>query len=115
MKVESYFFGFIKIDNKTYNHDILIFPTGIEKWWRKEGHNVSLEDLEKVWEFNPQIIIFGQGTPGLMKISEEVKNYLNQKNIEFHILPTTSAVKLWNELIEKYPNKVIIGAFHLTC
>ncbi|MCM8772378.1 MAG: MTH938/NDUFAF3 family protein [Candidatus Omnitrophica bacterium] len=115
MKVKKYFFGSIEIEDKVYHHDVLVLPTGIEKWWRKEGHNVCLEDLEKIWKFNPEIIIFGQGTPGLMKVSEEVKKILTDKNIEFHILPTSSAIKLWNEYIEKYPDKIIIGAFHLTC
>ncbi len=115
MKIEHYSFGSIKISGQSYDHDLLILPTGVEPWWRKEGHSVSLEDLERIWQFDPDLIILGQGSPGLMEVPESVKNYLRAKGIEVEIVPTKTAVNLYNTYREKSPEKVVIGAFHLTC
>jgi len=115
MKIEHYNFGSIKISGRLYDHDILILPTGVESWWRKQGHSVCLEDLEKIWQFAPDLMIFGKGWMGMMQVSEIIMNHLSTKGIEVIAALTKDAVDFYNEYSEKYPEKVVIGAFHLTC
>ena len=45
MKIDSYSFGRIVINGKTYTSDVIIFPDKVDaSWWRKEGHLLQLAD-----------------------------------------------------------------------
>lgn len=112
--IEEYHFGSITIDGKVYDHDVQIFPLGqIKSWWRKTSHEVILEDVREALGQNPQIIIFGTGSPGMMKVSDEVKEKAKTMGIELIIEPTKEAIKKFDEL--KTKNENVVGLFHLTC
>jgi len=114
MRIESYSFGVIKIDGQEYRSDLVIYPGRIDdKWWRKEGHLLQMEDLAAVFTLNPEVLIVGQGLPGLMKVDGKVEEYCRNHNIGLVSLPTTEAVEKYNQLEKKKP--LVIAAFHLTC
>ncbi len=110
--IEEYGFGFIKIDGKGYTNDVIVFQGKVSSWWRVTGHKVAIADIEEFIGEKPEVIIFGQGDPGFMKVSLEVKTFLSKKEIEIIELPTKEAVKQFNELIK---TRNVAGAFHLTC
>ncbi|MGD8628620.1 MAG: MTH938/NDUFAF3 family protein, partial [bacterium] len=73
MKIEAYRFGSISIDGTAYESDLKIIEGRVVPgWWRKEGHNLLLVDIEDILEAGPEVLIVGQGDPGLMKVSGEV-------------------------------------------
>lgn len=112
--IDSYSFGSIVVDGKRYTQDIIVFPGKVkEKWWRKEGHSLSLEDLEEVIEFSPEILVVGTGYFGVMKVPEEVKEALKRKGISVIVEKTKQAVETFNRLFKE--GKKVVGAFHLTC
>lgn len=114
MLVEHYTFGKIVINGKTYTSDVIISKNKIlEKWWRREGHLVQLDDIYEILKQNPEIVIFGTGKYGAMKVSEEVINELKRRNIEVIIDITEKAVKIFNEMVNKGKDAVL--AAHLTC
>ncbi len=114
MKITHYEFGKITIDNKTYISDVIVFPEKVNStWWRKEGHQLCLEDINEVINYAPEIIVVGTGAYGALAVLDETKKFLEKKNIQMVVLPTKSAVKKFNELIEQ--NKKVVGCFHLTC
>lgn len=110
--IENYSFGLIKIKGRIYNHDITIYQDKISSWWRITGHEVAIKDIEDLAKQKVEIIVFGAGSPGLMKVKQDVENYLSQNNIEFEIMPTSQAVVRFNQLLKE---KKVAGAFHLTC
>jgi len=111
--IESYNFGRMVIDGNSYASDLIIFPGKInDSWWRISGHSVCLKDIEDVFSEEPEVIIFGTGYSGLMKVEEEVKNLAQSKGIELIIEKTEKAVQSFNALSAQ---KKAIGAFHLTC
>lgn len=110
--INSYTFGKIKINNKDYDHDVIIYPDKVDSWWRKESHGVVIDDIKDILEKKPKTIIFGMGEPGLMKISEETKEYLKKLGIEVIVEPTKKACETYNKLSEK---QSVIAALHLTC
>ncbi len=111
--IDSYKFGQIVIDGKKYDSDLIIYPDNVDyKWWREEGHLLQKKDLLKVNEYKPEILIIGTGNPGLMKVTEETKNYFESKGISLIIEKTEDACKTYNKLKD---NKKIIAALHLTC
>ena len=114
MKIEDYAFGSIRIDGREYRSDLIVYPDHIDdKWWRKEGHLLRMEDLAAVFFLKPDVLIVGQGLPGLMKVDGRVEEYCRQNNIQMISLPTAEAVKKYNEAANKKP--LVIAALHLTC
>jgi len=112
--IENYSFGKIKILNKLYTRDIKILGTEVvPSWWRREGHKLYSEDIEDVLSFEPEVIVVGTGSPGLMSVQDEVKQLCKKRKIALISCPTEEAVKIFNELSEK--GKKIAGCFHLTC
>lgn len=113
MKIESYSFGKILIDGNTYTSDLIIYPDRIwDKWWRKEGHGIHEEDLSTIMENPPEILIIGTGDSGRLKVSGEMKKYIESKGIKLRIAKTQDACKLYNDLSTKAR---VIAALHLTC
>jgi len=116
MLVESYEFGVIVINGKRYTSDVIVLPERvIDGWWRKEGHKVHIEDLEEILkqEPKPEVLVFGTGYYGLVKIPPEVKNTLKSHVIELVAQPTKEAYQTFNKILKS--NKPVVGAFHLTC
>ena len=113
MKIEHYTFGKITIDGKTYTSDMIIYPERVDaSWWRREGHNLQIEDLTDVFKAGPAVVIIGTGFFGVMKVSKETITHLEAKGIMVHVERTGKAVELFNELQK---NKTVIAALHLTC
>ena len=111
--IESYSFGQILINGKKYNSDLIIFKDRInDSWWRKEGHNLHIDDIQEIINKKPEIIIIGTGSFGLMNVSSDLKKYLESMGIEVIIKKTKDACDEYNTL---YKKKKVIAAFHLTC
>ena len=113
--IDSYSFGRICIDDKVYVKDVIILPDRIQdNWWRKQGHLLQLEDIKStVEEAKPEIVVVGMGKFGVMKISPEVKEFLQNQNILLHAEKSDKAVESFNQFASS--GKRVLGAFHLTC
>jgi hypothetical protein len=111
--IESYDFGQIIINGRRYNHDVIVFPNHVkDNWWRKEGHRLCLEDLEDVLEAEPEVLIIGTGYSGLMRVPQEVSDFLKSRNIRLIVENTKQACQTYNSL---YRSKKVVAALHLTC
>jgi hypothetical protein len=111
--IDSYSFGCIVIGDKTFSSDIILLHDCVHSSWRREsGHRLNLEDLSQVPFLEYDVFIVGTGAMGMMKVEEEVKDFLKSKNIELIILKTREAVRKYNEIS---PKKRTAAAFHLTC
>jgi hypothetical protein len=111
--IESYGFGRITINGRRYSRDVIIFPDNVKDgWWRKEGHRLSLEDLKDVFEAKPEVLVIGTGYSGLMKVPQEVKDYVKSKNIQLIVENTRKACQTYNRLSR---SRKVIAAFHLSC
>lgn len=130
MHIDSYQFGEIVVDGKRYTADVIIYPDRVRSnWWRKEGHELDLDDLREVLENKPQMIIVGTGAANCMRVLPETEKYLSSQGIKLIVLPTEKAVKTYNQLIatgEKpglRPDEQrnfggvgnIVACLHLTC
>jgi hypothetical protein len=111
--IENYKFGEIKIDGKTYNHDLILFDGKIIDWWRKEGHNVATTDLKDLPE-DFEVLVIGNGASGVCKVPKKTVDYIKKElGVGLVIEMTGDAVKTYNRLAGK--GKKVVGAFHLTC
>jgi hypothetical protein len=112
--IESFAFGSIIINGTKYNSDLVIYPDGHieDSWRRKRGHRLSTDDIERLIQSDPKVIVAGEGINGMMKAEKQLKELLNQKGIQFISRPNQEAIKAFNKLSSKHR----VGAcFHLTC
>ncbi len=110
--IESYDFGRMNVDGESHTNDLKIFPETVKgNWWRDEGHLLQVQDLEDVFEYEPDLLIIGQGYNGRMKVSDEVIERLESEGIDYIAKKSTEAVEEFNER----QGDGVVGVFHLTC
>ncbi len=113
MRVDSYEFGSIVIDGRTYRSDLLIWPGHLQAdWWRLEGHLLQLPDVAEALAAQPHVLVVGTGAYGNMAIDQELVAYLKAKEIDLVAQPTREACRSLNELSGK---RRLAAALHLTC
>jgi hypothetical protein len=112
--IENYRFGKILINGKEYNSDLIIFADHIyDNWWRKEGHNLCIDDIKEIIDKKPDTLIIGTGYLGLMKVPKELIENIKSSGIkQVMVKKTGDACTEYNKL---YKKNNIIAAFHLTC
>ena len=114
MHIDSYQFGEIVIDGVEYNSDCLLIGSSVlADWWRKQGHSLSIEDLEPVVAAKPSVLVVGCGESGFMKVPQKTRQVLQENNIKLEALDTYKAVERFNELTRTGVN--VAAALHLTC
>jgi len=111
VQINSSTFGSITVDNKTYNHDVYILPSGkVEE--REYGHTFTKEQIEHVLKENPEIVFIGKGTSGIASLSSDAKDLLEEKGIEIIEDDTPNIKDRFNKLSE---NKKVAAIIHVTC
>ena len=114
VKIENYTFGSVKIDGKEFKSDLIIYPDRVDdKWWRREGHLLQMEDLTAVFACKPDVLIVGRGLPGLMKVDGKVEGHCRLNNIKLIVRPTSQAVDEYNRWAAI--NQKVVACLHLTC
>jgi hypothetical protein len=114
MKITGYRFGHLEVDGLAYSSDVIITPEGVQDgWWRKEGHNLAIEDLDTIIAAKPDALIIGCGYFGRMKVPEATRTFLTDRGIRLELKHTSEAVEAFNELQQKYAR--VVAALHLTC
>jgi len=111
--IDKYAFGTITIDGTTYRNDVLITPEGVDdRWWRKEGHVLRVEDLEKAIHVHPDTLVAGTGYFGRMAVDPLVLDALKKEGIEVITCRTMRACDEFNRL---RGSQKVVAALHLTC
>jgi len=114
MKIKSYEFGRIAIDDKVYTSDVIVYEDHVNcSWWRKEGHYLQTEDIEEMLNVKPGVIVIGTGKFDTMKVSNDVIKELESRSIEFIYANTDQACCRHNEISGS--GKKVVTALHLTC
>ena len=118
--IDDYSFGRITIDGSTYTADVIIYSCGSvgpdrvdSSWWRLEGHKLQPDDLTDVFTAQPEVLVVGQGNPGLMRVAEATREAVVELGIELVVCKTKEACQRYNELATQ--GKTVVAALHLTC
>jgi len=103
--IDSYQFGEIVIDGVSYTIDCIIIGGIVQaNWWRKEGHSLSIEDLQTVIATKPAVLVVGCGASGFMKVPQETRQVLQEHNIKLEAMDTHKAVRRFIELMRSGAN-----------
>ena len=112
--ITEFSFGKIVVKGKTYSDDIkIVSGRVVSEWWRKSGHRVELEDLTDILEAEPDILVIGKGSPGLLKSTSSLRDYLAANHIELIEKKTSEAVKIFNGLLQQ--DRKVAAGFHISC
>ena len=111
-------FGSIKIDDKAYDHDVVIRLNGEVKKRKKKlskaiygsSHTVSLDEAKHIYDKGATQVVIGSGQYGALGLSNEAMKYFRNKDCSVKLLPTPEAIEEWNK-----SQTGTIGMFHITC
>jgi len=97
--------------------DAKLFPGGSREWnWRETGTNhvpgIQQTDVQELLDHGAKIIVLSRGMKQCLEVPHETLDFLKERQIPAHVLPTADAAKLYNQLAEKEP---VGGLFHTTC
>jgi hypothetical protein len=110
--IESYRFGEIVIDGHKYTSDIIISPQGPHPWWRQEGHQVHVADVDDIISSQPEVVVLGTGSYGQVQVSPQVQAHLEARGIQLIAEVTEGACQSYNRLCGQ---RRVVAALHLTC
>lgn len=114
MKITHYEFGHISVDGKEYRSDVIISAEGVQdEWWRKEGHNLAIDDLDGVLQARPEVVIIGSGYYGRMQVPDKTRSFLEEQGVRVEVATTSEAVARFNALQKECAR--VVAALHLTC
>jgi len=112
--VKGYAFGHALVGQHGFYADFIIFPDHMQpEWWRKQLHVLDVDDLKEVLEYQPKILVVGRGCADCLKLTDDLKNRLQDQGIRLIEDETSSAIPIFNTMIER--NQDVVGAFHLGC
>ena len=113
MKIESFTFGSITIEGKTYTGVVIVYPDRVEESWsREEEHRPQIREFTDIVNAEPDILIIGTGYAGVLSIPDQIRNYLTSKGIEVRVEKTRQAIEMFNELRNK---EKVVAVLHITC
>ncbi len=111
-RIEGYSFGRVVVDGREETRDVIVLPDRVvREWWRREGHELVVDDLAGVLEELPERLVVGTGAYGRMRPDPEALEQLRARGIDVDVLPTADAVRRYAELD---PRRTA-AALHLTC
>ena len=112
--ITDFSFGKIVVNEKTDSDDIkVVRGRVIADWWRKRGHRVDVEDIADILESEPDTVVIGKGSPGLMKTSNHLRESLVTNNIVLIEKKTSKAIEVFNKLFQE--GRKVDAGFHITC
>jgi hypothetical protein len=115
MHFDKFSFGTLRIDNSTYQQDVVIDRGDIRrrkkapsKQFRDEFGHTPLSIGEKIpWKCRKLVI--GTGANGRLPVMNEVRREAERRHVELVVVPTSEALRL----LEKEPAANAI--LHVTC
>ena len=118
MKIEKTTFGTITIDEKTYEHDVVVRLSGevvkrkkkLSKKLYGTSHVLSEGEARFLFEKGCDRIVIGSGQMGNVHLSPEAEAYFERRGCEVVLKPTAEAIQMFNRSRARR-----IGLFHVTC
>ena len=110
--------GRLEVEGKAGPYkDAKLFPGGSREWnWRETGTEhvpgIQPADVQELLDHGAKVVVLSRGMAKCLRVSGETLDFLKERRVEAHILPTTEAAELYNRLAKQRP---VGGLFHTTC
>lgn len=103
-KITFFKWGILEIDGYGGRfRDAKLYPGGAREWnWKETGtrHDPGIQpaDVEELLKQSAQVIVLSKGVQLRLKTKPETIIYLEEQDIEVHVLQTEEAIETYNEL-----------------
>ena len=110
--------GRLEIEGKPEPYkDAKLFPSGSREWnWRETNTShkfgIQIADVQELLENGAKVVVLSRGMAECLHVPRETLDFLKDRQIPVHVLPTQHAVALYNKLAQTEP---VGGLFHTTC
>jgi hypothetical protein len=117
-RIKDVSWGRLEVEGKAEPYkDAKLFPGGSHAWnWRETGTDhrpgIQIADVQELLDHGARIIVLSRGMAECLQVPRETLDFLKQRQIAVHVLPTPEAAALYNKLAE---NESVGGLFHTTC
>ncbi|PYJ22671.1 MAG: hypothetical protein DME99_04845 [Verrucomicrobia bacterium] len=117
-RIKHVSWGRLEVEGKGEPYkDARLFPGGSRDWnWRETGtgHTPGIQpaDVQELLDHGATVVVLSRGMAECLQVPRETLDFLKERQIAVHVLPTTEAVALYNKLAENEP---VGGLFHTTC
>ena len=116
--IERIKWGEIEVEKLGIGKDFKLYPGGGRLWNWKETNThhvpgIQVADVEELLEHDCKEIVLSRGMLLKLEVGSETKDYLEQANVQLHVMETKMAAELYNHLAKQ--NVMVGGLFHSTC
>lgn len=111
--IENYVFGKFIIAGKEYESNLKIINDKVIVYKHLENHNLLLSDIIDLINAKPSYLIIGTGAYGVIKVKQEIIDFIQKQKIRLIIAKTDEACKKINQLLKE--NKKVAAFLHNTC
>jgi len=111
--IDNYTFGKFVIKGKEYDSNVILLGKTVQAARHLPGHELKLDDFIPLVEYKPGYIIIGTGAYGVVKVPQEIVDFIEQKGIRLIIEKTGEACQTYNALLKE--GKKVAAFLHNTC
>ena len=73
---------------------------------------IQIADVQELLDHGSKVVVLSRGMAECLHVPNETLDFLKERQIAVHVLPTQHAVVLYNKLAQTEP---VGGLFHTTC
>jgi hypothetical protein len=117
-RIQHVSWGRLEVEGKAEPYkDAKLFPGGSREWnWRETGMShrpgIQIVDVQELLEHGSKVVVLSRGMAECLHVPRETLDFLKERQIPVHVLPTQQAVPLYNKLAQ---SEAVGGLFHTTC
>jgi hypothetical protein len=117
-RIKHVSWGQLEVEGKAEPYkDAKLFPGGSREWnWRDTGTShkpgVQVADVQELLDHGATVVVLSRGMAECLHVPRVTLDFLEQRQIGVHVLPTKEAAALYNKLAE---TELVGGLFHTTC
>src|SRR5216117_1597328 len=116
-RIKHVSWGRLDVEGKAEPYkDAKLFPGGSREWnWRETDTShkpgIQIADVQELLDHDAKVVVLSRGMAECLHVPRETIEFLKNRQIASHVLPTKEAVALYNKLAE---TEAVGGLFHTT-
>ena len=99
-RIKEVSWGRLDVEGKAEPYkDAKLFPGGSHEWnWRETGTahrpGIQIADVQELLDHGAKVVVLSRGMAECLHVPRETLDFLKERQIAVHVLPTTEAVAL---------------------
>lgn len=99
--IQSYSDQQVIINDQTYSSSIIVCQQSIDANWQREHiHSLNEDDVERILQYNPEIVIIGHQHPGQFP-QDHIRFLFFEKNVGLECMDIGAACRTFNVLLSE--------------